>query len=199
MRPWDRRKGTRRSLLRAVAACTALVVAALAYAPPPMVFSLFRSGAQELTLEAADAMASASLAEAKARKFGEISVFVVDATGRVLVSKTMLGCPRLIPSLAHAKAGAAIGTHSSSRALKDKYVPERTPQLVAMTNIANANNQPFCAVPGGVLVRDRSGNVVGAIGVSGAAADEDEHCAIAGARAVGLVTEPAESVLKKVR
>eukprot|EP00442_Polarella_glacialis_P029894 CAMPEP_0115093474 /NCGR_PEP_ID=MMETSP0227-20121206/27591_1 /TAXON_ID=89957 /ORGANISM="Polarella glacialis, Strain CCMP 1383" /LENGTH=211 /DNA_ID=CAMNT_0002485907 /DNA_START=73 /DNA_END=708 /DNA_ORIENTATION=+ len=211
MRPRDRRKGTVRSL-RAVAACLALAFfSAPDYAPglrltelsftrstttASKVFSWLRRGAEELTLEAADAMASAALAEARTRKFNDISVFVVDAAGRVLVSKTMLGCPRLIPSLAEAKAGAAIGTHCSSRALKEKYVPERTPQLLAMTAIANANNQPFCAVPGGVLVRDKSGNVVGAIGVSGASADEDEHCAITGARAVGLVTEPAESALK---
>ena len=65
-----------------------------------------------------------------------------------------------------------------------------------MTTIGSANNKPFCAVPGGVLCRDpASGHVVGAIGVSGASAEEDEHCAVVGARAVGLRTEPAESAL----
>lgn len=57
-------------------------------------------------------------------------------------------------------------------------------------------SRPFVAVPGGVLCRDEAGNVVGAIGVSGASADEDEHCAVVGARAVaGLVTEPSQSPL----
>ena len=46
-----------------------------------------------------------------------------------------------------------------------------------------------------MLCRDAANNVVGAIGVSGAASDEDEHCAILGAKAVGLVTEPADSAL----
>ena len=58
------------------------------------------------------------------------------------------------------------------------------------------SSQPFIAVPGGVLCRDEAKNVVGAIGVSGATADEDEHCAVVGAQAIGLVTEPAESPLK---
>ena len=142
-----------------------------------------------------DAMASAAIAEASKRQFKDISVYVVDATGRVIVSKTMLGCPGLIPNIAHAKAGAAVATHTSSRALKEKYIPDRTPQLMAMTTLGVANNQPFCAVPGGVLCRDNAQNVVGAIGVSGASADEDEHCAIAGAQAVGLVTEPTHSAL----
>ena len=153
------------------------------------------AGAPQLTLAAADAMASAALEEASSRNFNDVSVTVLDATGRVLVSKTMLGCPRLIPDIAHAKAGAAIGTHSSTRTLKDKYVPERTPQLLAMTTISFAHSKPFAAVPGGVLCRDASGRVVGAIGVSGASADEDEHCAIVGGQAVGLATEPPQSAL----
>jgi uncharacterized protein GlcG (DUF336 family) len=48
------------------------------------------------------------------------------------------------------------------------------------------------------LCRDAHGNVIGAIGVSGAAADEDEHCAVHGARALGeaVLTEPATSPLE---
>ena len=42
------------------------------------------TGPPVLTLEAADAMASAALAEATARSFNDISVCVVDASGRVL-------------------------------------------------------------------------------------------------------------------
>ncbi len=50
-----------------------------------------------------------------------------------------------------------------------------------MTTVGTANDVPFVAVPGGVLMRDADGDVVGAIGVSGASADEDEHCGV-GAR-----------------
>ncbi len=56
---------------------------------------------------------------------------------------------------------------------------------------------PFIAVPGGVLCRDVNKLVVGAIGVSGASADEDEHCALAGAHKNGLLTEPAQSSYQK--
>ena len=74
-------------------------------------------------------------------------------------------------------------------------MPDRTPQLLAMTSLSSASNVPFIAVPGGVLFRDASKNILGAIGVSGASADEDEHCAIVGAQSVGVVTEPAKSAL----
>ena len=135
--------------------------------------------------------------QCRSKGFNDISVSVLDLAGRILVSKTMVGVPNLIPTIAEAKAGAAIGTHSSSRTLKDKYVPERTPQLIAMTMLGASVHQPFAAVPGGVLCRDaESGAVIGAIGVSGASADEDEHCAVIGAHACGFQTEPAKSALQ---
>ena len=92
--------------------------------------------------------------------------------------------------------------HLSSRALRDKYVNAdgggpKMPQLLAMGTAGAASGQPLAPFPGGVLCRDASKqHVVGAIGVSGAAADEDEHCALVGAHAVGLATEPAASALK---
>ena len=81
------------------------------------------------------------------------------------------------------RSQATIGTHSNSRALKDKYLPERMPQLLTMTTVGADNGVPFAAVPGGVLCRDADdGDVIGAIGVSGASADEDEHCGVVGGR-----------------
>lgn len=150
-----------------------------------------------LTLEAADEMASAAVREARSKGFSDISVFVLDAAGRTLVSKTMLDCPPLPQKLAHAKAMACIATRlPSSRALKEKYLPDRLAQLVAMTVIGTEAEQPIAAVPGGVLCSDPATSaVLGAIGVSGSAADEDEHCAIVGAQAVGLHTTPSQSAL----
>ena len=34
--------------------------------------------------------------------------------------------------------------------------------------------------PGGVLIKSTNGNVLGAVGVSGASGDEDEYCALRG-------------------
>lgn len=142
-------------------------------------------------------MASGALAAAAEKKFKAISVIVMDATGRELVAKTQPDCPPLIPHIARAKAGATIGTHSNSRAIKDKYLPDRLAQLLSMATIGSEVGLPFAAVPGGVLLRDGDGDIVGSVGVSGASADEDEHCAIMGGKAaVGIVTEPAKSALE---
>lgn len=157
-------------------------------------------GAPVLTLEAADQMSNVALQEASARGFNPVSVCVMDTAGRILVAKTMLGVGTLTPSLAISKANACIGLLCSSRELRDKYVNDdgigpKMPQLLAFETVAAAANQPIGAFPGGVLCRDAANNVICAIGVSGAASDEDEHCAILAAQSVGLMTDPAASRL----
>ena len=43
--------------------------------------------------------------------------------------------------------------------------------------------------PGGVLIRDQGGKILGAVGVTGDISDRDEACAIAGIQAVGLIAD----------
>jgi len=157
-------------------------------------------GPPVLTLAAADEMANVALNEAAARGFNPVSVCVLDPSGRVLVSKTMVACPTLAPELSQAKARTCVGFHVSSRFFKENYINAegagpKMPQALAMGIIGASAGLPVASFPGGVLCRDAANNVVGAIGVSGAASDEDEHCAILGAHAVGLYTEPAQSRL----
>jgi uncharacterized protein GlcG (DUF336 family) len=44
--------------------------------------------------------------------------------------------------------------------------------------------------PGGVLIRDAGGDIIGAVGVSGDTSDKDEVCAIAGIEAAALKADP---------
>lgn len=41
-------------------------------------------------------------------------------------------------------------------------------------------------LPGGVLLRDGNGTIIGALGVAGAASEQDEACALAAAKDAGL-------------
>jgi uncharacterized protein GlcG (DUF336 family) len=43
--------------------------------------------------------------------------------------------------------------------------------------------------PGGVLIRNAAGEILGAVGVTGDVSDRDEACAIAGIEAVSLVAD----------
>lgn len=94
-------------------------------------------GSPVLTLEAADEMANAAVKEARERGFNDVAVFVLDAKGRTIVSKAMLGVPNLPVKLAHAKAMLCVSTNSNSRAVRDKYVPDRTPQVDCQTTVSN--------------------------------------------------------------
>jgi uncharacterized protein GlcG (DUF336 family) len=47
--------------------------------------------------------------------------------------------------------------------------------------------------PGGVLVKNAGGEVIGAVGISGDTADKDEACAVAGIEAAGLKADPGGS------
>ena len=56
--------------------------------------------------------------------------------------------------------------------------------------LAAAAHGRFIPVPGGVLVRNTAGEIIGAVGISGDASDKDEYAAIAGVRAAGLTPHP---------
>ena len=154
-----------------------------------------------LTLEAADEMSNIALREAIARGFKPVCVCVLDAAGIPLVTKRMPGSMGLSPEFAMAKAQTCIGMLCSSRELGAKYINDqgigaKMPQTLAMELAGAANGKAIVHFAGGVLLRDgASGSIVGAISVSGASSDEDEHCAILAAHSVGLVTEPAASRL----
>ena len=47
-------------------------------------------------------------------------------------------------------------------------------------------------VPGGVLLRDADGKVLGAVGVSGDLSEKDEAAAVAGIKAAGLMPDTGD-------
>ena len=73
-----------------------------------------------------------------------------------------------------------------SRALMERA--EQQPYFIAaVTSVIGGSLVP---VPGGVLVRDADGRVLGAVGVSGDTSDRDEAVAVAGIEAVDLTPDP---------
>jgi len=142
-----------------------------------------------LTLDAADAMCNAALAEAKRLKIRPVTVAVVDAAGQAVVVKRQDGCTKASAAIALAKAQSCTNLGMDTRTLRDKYV-ERPMQNIAMVVITGGEIAPF---PGGVLCREFDGGaILGAIGMAGAFGEQDEHCCILAAKSVGLVPEPAE-------
>src|SRR6266404_6052113 len=58
--------------------------------------------------------------------------------------------------------------------------------------VATASQGQFIPVPGGVLILDRDGRAIGAVGISGDTSDRDEFCAIEDVKAAGLGCDPPE-------
>jgi uncharacterized protein GlcG (DUF336 family) len=139
-----------------------------------------------LTLEAAERIATAALAESHRTGSDPVTVVVLDGGGHVKLVKREDGCPFLIAGVAHGKAYGAIGLGRPSSVLAHfgLAVPNLMPALAAMTG------GQVIPAPGGVLIRDTAGELLGSVGVSGGAADHDEKAAVAGVRAAGYEPEP---------
>jgi uncharacterized protein GlcG (DUF336 family) len=64
---------------------------------------------------------------------------------------------------------------------------EQQPYFIAA--VTSAIGGALIPVPGGVLIKDGDGHVVGAVGVTGDTSDHDEAAAVAGIGAAGLTAE----------
>jgi uncharacterized protein GlcG (DUF336 family) len=79
---------------------------------------------------------------------------------------------------------------AGSRILRDR-LKER---IAFQAAVAAASDGRFVPVPGGVLILNAAGAVIGAVGVSGDASDRDEHAACEGIKAAGLASHPDAAV-----
>ena len=155
-------------------------------------------------MEQADKIASGVVTCIKRNSFAPITVNVIDQSGDVLVTKRMDGCSsKAIPEFSYAKAFTCVGMKISSRQFRDKYTADKDPskycQMTSMVSISGGKMAPF---PGGVLMKGAGGKTIGAVGVSGAAGDEDEYCALRGiieARYEGIQTVPEKPSCKTVK
>ena len=94
----------------------------------------------------------------------------------------MDGCSSAgIPDFAKAKAWSYIAMKSSNRTFRDKYKGDNNPgrycQMISMVNISDGKMMPC---PGDSLIKNSKGKILGAVGVSGTSADEDEYAGLRG-------------------
>jgi uncharacterized protein GlcG (DUF336 family) len=138
----------------------------------------------KLTLAQANVIADKTLAKARDEKYRPMCVAVLDDGGHLKVLKREDGASILRPDVAIGKAWGAVGMGESSRSLSER-LKERPAFLGALSTMSQGKVVP---VAGGVLIMDGN-EIVGAVGVSGGTADEDEACAIDGIKAAGLVAK----------
>ena len=136
----------------------------------------------DLTLEIARKILDVALAKGVEKKLKPLVVTVLDARGCVKISAAQDGTSLLRSEIAHGKAYGALAMGMGSRALFQRA--QEQPSFVGAVNtLAQGRLVP---VPGGVLIQDGNGALLGAVGVSGDTSDNDEICAVAGIEAAGL-------------
>ena len=138
-----------------------------------------------LTLNNANTISTAALAEARKMNLKPISVVVLDHRAATISIQSEDGVCIMRSDIAKAKANAAIQLGMGTRALMMRA--EQQAYFVDAVNRLSKGN--IIPVPGGVLVKDSDGNTIGAVGISGDTSDNDESAAIAGINAAGLTAD----------
>ncbi|CAM5765854.1 GlcG/HbpS family heme-binding protein [Bosea minatitlanensis] len=135
-----------------------------------------------LTLAQAQTILATALTHATANGFKPLAVAVIDARGAQKAFAAQDGTSLKRGEIALGKAQGAVALGLGSRALH-KMAQERPYFIEAATHAVGGLLVP---VPGGVLVRDAAGELLGAVGISGGTSDNDEAAATAGIAAAGL-------------
>jgi uncharacterized protein GlcG (DUF336 family) len=136
----------------------------------------------DLSLDTARKILYAALAKVIEMKLKPMAITVLDARGCVKASIAQDGTSLMRGEVAHGKAYGALAMGLGSRALF-KRAEEQPFFIDAVNTLARGALIP---VPGGVLIQDQSGGLLGAIGISGDTSDNDEICCVAGIEAAGL-------------
>jgi uncharacterized protein GlcG (DUF336 family) len=142
-------------------------------------------GMTDLTLDQARTIVSKSLAQGREMKLKPLAVVVLDPRGALKAAEAEDGISLKRAEIAHGKAYGALALGLGSRAL-DKRAQDQAYFMASMSHIVGGAIVP---VPGGVLIRDEKGRLVGAVGISGDVSDNDETAAVAGIEGAGLVAE----------
>lgn len=137
----------------------------------------------DLTLEKARFIVRATFDAAHQLGLAPLSVVVLDAGGHVTAFERQDGSSNLRFEIARGKANGALGLGVGSRAIMARAAAD--PTFIAALSATFPNG--LVPVPGGVLIVDDFGRVVGAAGVSGDQSDRDEAAAIAGITAAGFL------------
>ena len=139
-----------------------------------------------ITLAQANAIIEVALAKAAEMKLKPLTVAVLDAGGHLKALARQDDTSTLRPEVAQGKARGAISLGLGSRAIF-KRAQEQPFFVQAINGLAGGSLVP---VPGGVLVRDAAGAIVGAVGITGDSSDNDEACAVAAIEAAGFTADP---------
>ncbi|AXI42873.1 heme-binding protein [Sulfitobacter sp. SK011] len=138
-----------------------------------------------LSLNKARTIIRNTLKKGREMELKPLSVVVLDAGGHVQAFEREDGASPGRFAIAHGKAYGAVmlgmaGTAQMKRADEQAYF------MAAVNGVFGGQVIP---VPGGVLLRDKKNQVIGAVGVTGDTSGNDAIAAMAGIEAAGVIGE----------
>ena len=136
-----------------------------------------------LTLATANTIIAQALAHAKSANFKPVGIVVLDARGSVKAASIADGSSLARFDIARGKARGALAFNMGTRGL-EKLAKDRPHFFAGAVSVSEGGLVP---VPGGVLIKDKDGTILGAVGVTGDTSDNDEIAALAGIAAAGFV------------
>ena len=138
-----------------------------------------------LSLEQANTIIAATFEKAKSERCRPMSAIVLDAGGRVKAFQKQDNASMLRFEVCYGKAYASLALGRPSKLVLHKA----NEKPLFMQSIENLADYPLFLEGGGQLIRDRDGEVIAAIGVTGDANEMDDICAIEGIHAAGLFAD----------
>ena len=138
-----------------------------------------------ITLDEAVKVINETFAEAKRRNAYPLTAVLLDAGGRMKAALKQDGASLLRFEVSYGKAYAALAMGRESRQVLQKAKDKP----LFMQSFMELADGPMFLEGGGQLIRDKDGEVIGAIATTGDTNEVDDLCAIAGIRAAGFKTD----------
>jgi uncharacterized protein GlcG (DUF336 family) len=141
-----------------------------------------------LTLDQAATIVDQALAKGRELNLQPLTVVVLDAGGQMKAMKREDRSSLLRPEIALGKAWGTLGMGFGGR----EFARRAAANPVFLQALMAASGGRIVPVPGGVLIRDAAGEIIGSVGISGDTSDKDELCAVHGIQAAGLAADTGE-------
>ena len=135
-----------------------------------------------ISLSTAQTLIDAAFAKGQELGLKPLSVVVLDPRASMVAVMSQDGVSQMRARIAHGKANAAIAMGMGTRGLMNR-AEQQAYFVQAINGLADGD---FVPVPGGVLITDKDGTLLGAVGISGDTSDNDEAAAFSGIEAAEL-------------
>jgi len=139
----------------------------------------------EISLRKARTIIRKALEKGREDGMKPLSAVVLDAGGHVIAFERGDGAAPGRFAIAHGKAYGCVMLGMAGQA----QMARAEAQAYFMAAVNGVYGGQVVPVPGGVLVHDKKGAVIGAVGVTGDSSDNDALAALAGIEGAGLVGE----------